>query len=170
MYRKHSKRDPVSSTRRQLLAAAAGAVAAGITGASRAQAQKGDDTLRFPGDDPTHKVVYQFNQADADYHNHVIFSVGAMLRQYNDDIRIAVTAIGPGIHILLKKPGRPVAKVIREKVSSLAEYGVQFHACGNTLTALKLSEADLLPFVKLVPVGAADLMELQEQGYAYISW
>jgi intracellular sulfur oxidation DsrE/DsrF family protein len=47
---------------------------------------------------------------------------------------------------------------------------VQFHACGNTLTALKLAEADLLPFAKLVPVGAADLMELQEQGYAYISW
>jgi intracellular sulfur oxidation DsrE/DsrF family protein len=168
MRRKNSKRDPVSSTRRQLLAAAAGAVAAGIT--SRAHAQKDDDSLRFPGDDPKHKVVYQFNKADADYHNHVIFSVGAMLRQYNDDIRIAVTAIGPGIHILLKKPGRPVSQVIREKVSSLAEYGVQFHACGNTLTALKLAETDLLPFAKLVPVGAADLMELQEQGYAYISW
>jgi intracellular sulfur oxidation DsrE/DsrF family protein len=168
MRRKNSKSDPVSSTRRQLLAAAAGAVAAGIT--SRARAQKDNDSLRFPGDDPKHKVVYQFNQADAEYHKHVIFSVGAMLRQYNDDIRIAVTAIGPGIHILLKKPGRPVAQVIREKVSSLAEYGVQFHACGNTLTALKLAEADLLPFAKFVPVGAADLMELQEQGYAYISW
>ena len=29
---------------------------------------------------------------------------------------------------------------------------------------------DLLPFAKRVEVGAADIMELQEEGYAYISW
>jgi hypothetical protein len=38
------------------------------------------------------------------------------------------------------------------------------------MKSLKWTEADLLPFAKRVEVGAADLMELQEQGYAYISW
>lgn len=137
---------------------------------ARAQDQGQGETLRFPGDPPENLVVYQFNKADADYHDHVIFSVGALLRQYGDNIKIVVTAIGPGIHILLKQPKRPVSKNIQEKVASLADYGVEFHACGNTLQSLNMTEKDLLPFAKLVEVGAADLMELQKKGYAYISW
>lgn len=125
---------------------------------------------RFPGDPPENLVVYQLNKADGDYQDHILFSVGAMLRQYNDNIKIVVTAFGPGIHMLLKKPKRPVSSAVREKVSSLNDYGVEFHGCGNTLKALKLTEKDLLPFVKYVEVGASDLMELQKKGYAYISW
>ena len=59
---------------------------------------------------------------------------------------------------------------LRQRVSSLAKYGVEFHACGNTMKSLGWTEDDLLPFAKVVEVGAADIMELQEQGYAYISW
>lgn len=166
--------ESISLGRRKLLAgiAATGGLFAMNTG-SRAQdaASVGKEKpSRFPGDTPENFIVYQFNQADADYHNHVIFSVGAMLRLYGDNIKIVVTAFGPGIHILLKKPRRPVARDIREKIDSLNVYGVEFHACGNTLTALGLTEKDTLPFAKYVEVGAADLMELQQKGYAYLNW
>lgn len=128
------------------------------------------DKVRFPGDTPENFVVYQMNKADREYFEHIVFSIGAMVRQYGDNIKIVVTAFGPGVHPLLKKPKRPVPELIREKISSLNDYGVEFHGCGNTLKALKLTEKDLLPFVKYVEVGASDLMELQKQGYAYISW
>lgn len=153
------------AARRRILAA----LLAG-TGMLSLGAAQADDELRFPGDEPTHKVVYQFNKAEPEYHNAVLFSVGAMLRKYGDDVKIVVTAIGPGIHILAKTPGRPVSEEVKQRVSSLVQYGVEFHACGNTLKALGWSEDDLLPFAQVVEVGAADLMELQEQGYAYISW
>lgn len=169
---KKKPRQQVNAGRRKLMstvAAAGGFVALAAAGV-RAQPEGGEETLRFPGDAPDNRVVYQFNKAEAEYHDAVIFSVGAMLRQYQDNISIVVTAIGPGIHILLKKPQRPVSQLIREKVESLHQYGVAFHACGNTLKALKLTDKDVLPFVKVVEVGAADLMELQQQGYAYISW
>jgi len=166
--------ESISMGRRKLLGrlAAAGGVFALAAGAKAqdaapADAEKG---LRFPGDPPEHKVVYQLNKADGEYHSHVIFSVGAMLRQYGDNIHIVVTTFGPGIHMLLKKPRRPVTQEIREKVESLSHYGVEFHVCGNTLTALGLTERDILPFAKYVEVGASDLMELQQKGYAYISW
>jgi len=129
-----------------------------------------DDELRFPGDPPDHKVVYQFNTADETTQKAILFSVGAMVRKWGDNISIVVVGIGPGLHILAKTPGRPVSEEIRQRVSSLAEYGVKFHACGNTMKALKWTEKDMLPFAKIVEVGASDLMELQEQGYAYISW
>ncbi len=128
------------------------------------------EELRFPGEDPEHKIVFQFNKADLGYQDHVIFSVGAVLRKYEDNVKIVVVAFAEGIHILAKKPGREVKEEIRQRISSLAQYGVEFHACGNTMKSLGWTEADLVPFAKYVEVGAADLMELQEKGYAYVSW
>jgi len=129
-----------------------------------------EEQVRFPGDPTKNKVVYQFNKGDDAYHKHVLFSVGAMLRKYGDDIHIVVVGIGPGIHVLAKKPKRPVSNEVRERVASLLEYGVEFHACGNTMKSLGWTKKDILDSAKYVDVGAADLMELQQQGYAYISW
>ena len=120
--------------------------------------------------EPSHKLVYQFNKADIDYMEHVLFSVGALLRKYGDDIHLVVTAIGPGIHILAKRPLRAVPELVRQRVASLAAYGVSFHACGNTMKSLDWSKEDMLDFAEIVEIGADDLMTLQEQGYSYISW
>ena len=120
--------------------------------------------------EPEHKLVYQFNKSDHDYMEHVLFSIGAMVRKYGDNIHLVVTAIGPGIHILAKRPQRPVPELIRQRVVSLAAYGVSFHACGNTMKSLGWDKADMLDFAEIVEIGADDLMTLQEQGYSYISW
>ncbi len=120
--------------------------------------------------EPKHKVIYQLNKADPDYMEGILFSAGEMLRKYGDDIHIVITAIGPGLHLLGKLPERPVPEILQERASSLAMYGVEFHACGNTMTALTWTEDDLLDFATVVPVGADDLMQYQEKGYAYISW
>jgi len=138
--------------------------------AGMAFAVDADEELRFPGDPSDHKLVYQFNKADEAYQKAVLFSVGAMLRKYGDNIHIVVVAIGPGLHILAREPGRPVSEETRQRVSSLSQYGVEFHACGNTMKALGWEAKDILPFAGIVEVGASDLMELQEDGYAYISW
>ncbi|MCW8828193.1 MAG: DsrE family protein [Gammaproteobacteria bacterium] len=158
--------------RRRLLGGALAGVGVAALGSKSVAAQDdtGLDELRFPGDEPDHKVVFQFNHADLGYQDHVIFSVGEVLRKYGDNVKIIVVAFAEGIHILGKKPGRQVKQEIRQRVSSLAHYGVEFHACGNTMASLNWSEEDLVDFAQVVQVGAADLMELQEQGYAYISW
>jgi hypothetical protein len=134
--------------------------------------QRADAIAKDPAlfGEPSHKLVYQFNKADIDYMEHVLFSVGALLRKYGDDIHLVVTAIGPGIHILGKRPLRPVPEVVRQRVASLAAYGVSFHACGNTMKSLDWGKDDILDFAEIVEIGADDLMTLQEQGYSYISW
>lgn len=140
-------------------------------GSSAIAAENSEDTpLRFPGDPTDNLVVYQFNKGDESYHQAVLFSVGAMLRKYGDNIKIVVVAIGPGLHILARKPKRAVSDKIKQRVSSLEQYGIEFHACGNTMKALEWTMDDMLPFAKYVEVGAADLMELQAKGYSYISW
>lgn len=160
----------VNTDRRRLLGGlvvGGGLAALGKTQSARAEEE---EELRFPGDPPDHKVVYQFNKGDEATQKAIMFSVGAMLRKWGDNIGIVVVAIGPGIHILAKNPKRPVSEEMRQRVSSLNEYGVQFHACGNTMKSLKWEEKDMIPLAKIVEVGASDLMELQEQGYSYISW
>ena len=161
-------------TRRRLLTGLA-SMTAGLLGASAVRAELSEpatdsEEMRFPGDPTEHNVVFQFNKADQDYHNAVLFAVGEMLRKYNDNITIVVTAFGQGIHILAEKPLRNVSEHTRQKVKSLADYGVKFHACGNTMKTLNWTKEDMLPFVEVVQVGAADIMELQEKGYSYLSW
>ena len=146
-----------------ILSAASGLFAAHVSA-------RQNEALRFPGDPTDHNVVYQLNKPDQDYHKAILFSVGELLRKYNDNVTIAVTVIGPGIHVLGKKPQRHVADDIKQKIHSLADYGVKFHACGNTLKSLGWDQKDLYDFVEIVPVGAIDLIELQEKGYSYISW
>lgn len=168
---KSSSSDGPVSARRKLLGGlllGSGFAAAGSSKIANAATE--EQELRFPGDPVDNKVVYQFNKADEDYQKAILFSVGAMLRKYGDNIHIVVVGIGPGIHILAKKPGRPVSNIIRERVASLLEYGVEFHACGNTMKSLNWKKEDMLDSAKIVEVGAADLMELQQQGYAYLSW
>ncbi len=160
----------IDGQRRRLLGAAAAGAGIAALSAGKAEAQNSVDDLHFPGDEPQHKVVYQFNKVELGYQDHVIFSVGEMVRKYGDNIKVVVVAFAEGIHILGKHPGREVKEELRQRVSSLAKYGVEFHACGNTMKSLKWTEKDIVDFATVVEVGASDLMELQEQGYSYISW
>jgi uncharacterized protein len=135
------------------------------------KAQAADSaSLRFEGEEAAHKLVYQVNKADDEYLGHIMFSVGEMIRKYGDSIDVVVTAFGPGVQLLGQNPTRPIAKIHQQRVSSLLMYGVNFHACGNTMKSLGWKEIDLLDGVTVVDVGAVDLMLLQEKGYSYISW
>jgi intracellular sulfur oxidation DsrE/DsrF family protein len=139
----------------------------GLVAARQVQAMHTESHL----DETTaHRIVYQCNKADPDYLQHILFSAGEMLRKYGDDIEIVIVAFAPGIHLVGEHPLRPVPRELQQQAASLAEYGVAFHACGNTMKTLGWSDFDLLPFAKVVPVGADDLMLLQEKGFAYISW
>lgn len=126
---------------------------------------------RFPGDPPEHKIVYQLNQAGDDYTGHVLNSIGAMIGKYADNVAIAVVAFGPGIHLLARTPKRPVSSQLRERAASQAsDYGVKFIACGNTMKTYNWTAKDMVDYALIEEVGAAALMELQEQGYAYLAW
>jgi len=177
---KFQKDYPVNENRRGLVTRflkRAGLVAVGSTvvtnkviASETETAENENEELRFPGDPPDNRVVYQFNKPEESYHKAILFSVGALVRKYGDNVKIVVVAIGPGLHVLAKKPKRPVTKETRQRISSLEQYGVEFHACGNTMKSLDWTMDDMVPFAKYVEVGAADLMELQAEGFSYISW
>jgi len=158
--------------RRQLLAAAVavGGTTVGSAGLAEGSKQDGKGAVT-KGDVVDHKVVYQLNRADADYQLAILNSIGAMLKKYVDDVTIAVVVFGPGLHLLAKKPKRPVPKTHQQRARGMSEsYGVEFVACGNTMNTLGWTKDDLFDFVRVEEVGASSIMERQEKGYAYISW
>ncbi|HEY9197775.1 MAG TPA: DsrE family protein [Gammaproteobacteria bacterium] len=157
---------PVSRTRRRLLAG----LPLLLLGLPLSTAVRAETVDRALLGEPGHKVVYQLNKADPEYIDAILFSAGELLRKYNDDIRIVITVIGPGLHLIGKNPERPVSKMARQRAESLAMYGIEFHACGNTMKTLGWNEDDLLDFATVVDIGADDIMLLQEQGFSYLSW
>ncbi|ANJ66687.1 hypothetical protein A9404_04205 [Halothiobacillus diazotrophicus] len=153
--------------RRNFMTAVAGAGGAAL-GIKTAEAA---DDLRFPGDKPKHHVVYQLNHDDVEYQTHILNSMSAMITEFGGDVQIAVVAFAGGIHLLAKEPKRNVNKLIYERVQGFSEnYGVKWNACGNTMRTVGYSDSDMRSFAKIRQVGAAALMEYQEQGYAYIAW
>ncbi len=152
--------------RRHMLAGIAALTAASTSAHAAAPATPPSKQVGTP-----HKIVYQLNQADDAYQNAIFNSISALLTKYVDDISIAVVVWGPGIHLLAKNPKRPVPKLYQQRVRSMAEsYGVKFIACGNTMHTLGWAQADMLEFAQIEDVGAAAIMELQQQGYAYLAW
>ena len=58
----------------------------------------------------------------------------------------------------------------QQRAASLNSYGVKFHACKNTMDGLGWTDADLVDFAEVVPIGVEDIMLLQEKGFSYFSW
>ena len=78
---------------------------------------------------------------------------------------IEIVAFGPGLGLLTKKSGQA------DRVEGLAMSDITFSACGNTMAAVQKKSGampTLLEGVNQVPAGVARIMELQEQGYAYV--
>jgi len=82
-----------------------------------------------------------------------------------DNVVIEIVAYGPGLGLLTKKSGQA------SRVESLALQDIQFSACGNTMKKVAQKSGKmprLLEGVDRVTAGVARIMELQQQGYAYI--
>jgi intracellular sulfur oxidation DsrE/DsrF family protein len=154
-----------SQSRRVMLKSIA--LLSGLFGFRAAQAHHTDTHFE---QDSAHHIVYQCNKADPDYLEHILFSAGELLRKYGDDIEIVFAVFGAGLHLLALHPKRHIPRELQQRASSLAAYGVSFHACGNTMMSLRWTEKDLVDYAKVVPIGVDDMMLLQQKGFAYISW
>ena len=113
------------------------------------------------------KVVYhvsdgidQASKAMANIRNHL---------RAEPDTKIVVVANGDGIRFLLagakERNGRPFDAA----VAALAQKGVEFRICRNTLEAHVIPESDVLPEAKPVPSGVVEIARLQaKEGFVYL--
>lgn len=113
-----------------------------------------------------HKIVIQVSTDDPRTQKIALNNAVNLQKLYGlDNIEIEIVAYGPGLGLLTKKSGQS------DRVESLALSDITFSACGNTMAKVAKKSGKtpvLLEGVTKVKAGVARIMELQEQGYAYV--
>ena len=109
------------------------------------------------------KVVFQVSDSDVAKWNLTMNNIRNVQQELGaDKVTIEIVAYGPGIGLLkLESP-------VGQRIAEALDQRVQVVACENTMTAQKLIKADMLPNISYVPAGVVELMQKQQQGYAYI--
>ena len=78
------------------------------------------------------------------------------------NVDIEIVAYGPGIGMLKSD------SVVGNRIEEAGKAGVKVVACENTMHGQKLTQADMLNGIGYVPAGVVELMQRQQQGWAYI--
>jgi len=113
-----------------------------------------------------HKLVIQVSTDDVRTQKIALNNAANLQKLYGlDNVIIEIVVYGPGLDLLTTE------SALASRVQSLAVQDITFSACQNTMDAQK-KKTGLLPVlldgVTAVNAGVARIMELQEQGYAYI--
>jgi intracellular sulfur oxidation DsrE/DsrF family protein len=83
--------------------------------------------------------------------------------------KITVVTHGPGIDFLLEGAKDSKGREFSGTVGELANRGVQFRVCNNTLTVRNIDPGKVVMEAKIVPSGVAEVARLQaKEGYVYL--
>jgi hypothetical protein len=117
-------------------------------------------------DEDVHKLVIQVSTDDVRTQNIAMNNAVNLQKALGqDNIIIEIVAYGPGLSMMT--PKSPASK----RIPSLAMQDITFSACGNTKAKMEAKSGkkiELVEGVQMVPAGVLRIMELQEQGYAYV--
>jgi intracellular sulfur oxidation DsrE/DsrF family protein len=123
-------------------------------------------TNAFAEQNIPHKLVIQVSTDDVRTQRVALNNAVNLQKLYGmDNVTIEVVAYGPGLDLLTTE------SLVASRVKSLAVQDITFSACQNTMNTEKKRTGklpELLEGVTTVNAGVARIMELQEQGYAYI--
>ena len=111
------------------------------------------------------KVVYHVSQNDQ------IFLALANARNHikaDPSAKITIVALYKGIDLLVDGKTDDKGVAWAPRVDALAQLGVTFKACKNTMDFFKITPEQLLSQAQIVPSGAAEIARLQAQeGHVY---
>lgn len=113
------------------------------------------------------KVVYHLAEG-IDQASRAMSNIRNHLRA-EPETKIVVVANGDGIKFLLTGASERNGRPFDAAVAALAAQGVDFRICSNTLTAHDIPVTRVLPGVKLVTSGVAEVARLQaREGFVYL--
>jgi uncharacterized protein len=78
------------------------------------------------------------------------------------NVEIEIVAYGPGIGML------KMDSEVSGRVTQALNNGVAIAACENTMAKQKISRSEIIDKISFVKAGVVELMQKQQQGFAYI--
>ncbi|MEP7063610.1 MAG: DsrE family protein [Betaproteobacteria bacterium] len=116
-----------------------------------------------PAPAPASKVVLQVSDNDPAKWNLALNNAKNIQSDLGAaNVAIEIVAYGPGINML------KMDSAVGGRVDEALAAGVKVVACENTMRNAKLAKPDMLDRVGYVPSGVVELMQKQQQGWAYL--
>jgi len=138
--------------RRTFVHAAVAALAAGALPVAHAQS---------PG--PANKVVIQVSDADPGKWNLALNNAKNVQTDLGaSNVAIEIVAYGPGLSML------KADSVVGNRVREALDAGVKVVACENTMRNTKVVKDEMLGGIVYVQAGVVEIMQKQQQGWAYL--
>lgn len=113
-----------------------------------------------------YKYVLHISDMDPSKQDLILNNARNLLDAYPPgQVEVEIVAYGPGLRLMFAE------NVDAKRIDSLAQSGVKFSACGNTLKGMAKQlgeEPKLNPAVQVVPGGIVRIGELVKQGYIYV--
>lgn len=145
-------------------------IAAGVTMAASAYAV-----------DSSQPAKNGYNQQKVVYHvNDVHTAKGALRNVKNhlnalgdENIEVIVVTHGSGAFAMVdgamgKKDKKGNVYTFNDEIATLANRGVKFNICANTIRGKKIPKEKINEHAEVVPSGVAHVAHLQQKGYLYV--
>lgn len=119
----------------------------------------------------THYVAIHVDENDPQVMNMALNNVENITSYYEsqgDDVVIELVAYGPGLNMFIPDKSPVMDRI---ETMSLALENLSFSACGNTHRKMSEKAGVEIPIMEeanMVTSGVVRLIELQEEGYAYV--
>jgi len=136
----------------------AGALIAGAASPAFAAGEKAAAPL------PKNKVVIQVSEGDPKTWNLALNNARNVQEELGaENVAIEIVVYGAGGIGMLKKDS-----VVGTRVADARTKGITIVACENTMKGQKLTYDDMLSTIGYVPAGVIEIMQKQQQGWAYV--
>ncbi len=110
-----------------------------------------------------HNVVIQLNTADTASWSSIIGNIKNIQKVWPSNLHVEVVVHGKAIDFLVANK-----TFFAEDIQLLANQGVSFNACQNTMRKHNITADMLLKVAGMVPSGVAEVILKQEEGWSYL--
>jgi len=108
-------------------------------------------------------VVIQVSEADPAKWEMALINARNVRKAYGEQpIEVEIVAYGPGLKMLRNDSS------VNAEMEEARKDGVKLLACGNTMRMTNTTRKDLNWLVDVVPAGIVEIMQKQNEGYAYV--
>ena len=118
---------------------------------------------KAPVDGTKHRIVFEVTMEGPEQWTAVLNNVENLRAALGAPTEIEVVAHSKGLGMLVAKDN-----ALTDRMQKLADGGVVFAACENTMKKKNVTKDQLVPFAKTTDSGVAEVIRKQEAGWSYI--
>ncbi len=111
----------------------------------------------------THRIVFEVTMEGTEQWTGVLNNVENARKSLGDSTEIEVVAHSKGLGMLVAKDNS-----LADRIKKLANEGVVFAACENTMKKKNVTKDQLLPSATTTDSGVAEVVRKQEAGWSYL--